>query len=77
MTLYEFNMLDDNDKYQTTWDKGVFIDSKVKKEERFVLYAIDMFFVEVRYDRATNTISDIKSFISGDILDKYVGSISF
>lgn len=77
MTLYEFNILDDNDKYQTTWDKGVFIDSKVRKEERYVLYAINMFFVEVRYDRTTNSISDIKSFISGHRLDKYVGSISF
>ncbi|WP_223032677.1 hypothetical protein [Hanstruepera marina] len=32
MTLYEFNLLSDHDKYQATWDLGTHIDSLVTKE---------------------------------------------
>jgi len=27
MTLYEFNILNDNNQYQAVWDNGTFIDS--------------------------------------------------
>ena len=75
MTLYEFNLLEENDKYQTTWDLGTHIDTVVDKEKRINLYAIDKFFVEVHYDSDSNKIVDIKSFIHGHNLDKYSGTI--
>lgn len=49
MTLYEFNILDENDKYQATWDLGTHIDTVVTKDLRINLYAINRFFVEVYY----------------------------
>ena len=41
------------------------------KYEKFNLYAINMFFVEVCYNSLENKISGIKSFKSGNLLDKY------
>jgi len=34
-------------------------------------YAIDMFFVEVVYDGEQNVITEVRSFKSGNSLDKY------
>jgi len=50
---------------------GIFIDNRVTKTERCNLYAIDMFFVEVVYDAKHNTITELRSFKTGHLLDKY------
>ena len=60
MTLYEFNLLD-----------IIETDNHITKDEKFNLYAINMFFVEVCYNSLENKISGIKSFKSGHLLDKY------
>ena len=60
MTLYEFNLLDIIEK-----------DNHITKDEKFNLYAIDLFFVEVCYNSLENKISGIKSFKSGHLLDRY------
>ena len=42
MALYEFNLLDINNQMETVNQKGIYI----TKDEKFNLYAINMFFVE-------------------------------
>ena len=71
MTLYEFNLLDINNQMETVNQQGVYLDNHITKTEKFNLYAINMFFVEVCYNSLENKISGIKSFKSGDLLDKY------
>ena len=71
MTLYEFNLLDINNQMETVNQQGVYLDNHITKNEKFNLYAINMFFVEVCYNSLENKISGIKSFKSGDLLDKY------
>ena len=71
MTLYEFNLLERDEKLSTVWDKGVFIDNYVTSKERCNLYAIDMFFVEIVLYPKTNEIININSFLQGYLLDKY------
>ena len=71
MTLYEFNSLTLEEKQAIVWDKGTFLDHYASKEERVNCYAIDKFFVEVVYDAEHNTITEVRSFKSGDSLDKY------
>ena len=71
MTLYEFNILTLEEKQASVWDKGTFLDNYVTKEERCNCYAIDKFFVEVVYDAEHNTITEIRSFKTGYLLDKY------
>tara|TARA_R110000824_G_scaffold34534_3_gene109426 strand:+ start:718 stop:957 length:240 start_codon:yes stop_codon:yes gene_type:complete len=71
MTLYEFNLLDINNQMETVNQQGVYLDNHTTKNEKFNLYAINMFFVEVCYNSLENKISGIKSFKSGHLLDKY------
>ena len=71
MTLYEFNLLDINNQMETVNQQGIYLDNHITKDEKFNLYAIDMFFVEVCYNSLENKISGIKSFKSGHLLDRY------
>jgi hypothetical protein len=71
MTLYEFNLLDTNNQMDTVNQKGIYLDNHITKTEKFNLYAIDKFFVEVCYNSIENRISDIKSFKGGFLLDRY------
>jgi len=71
MTLYEFNLLDINNQMETVNQQGVYLDNHITKNEKFNLYAINMFFVEVCYNSIENKISGIKSFKSGKLLDRY------
>ena len=71
MTLYEFNVLDLNNKMESVYQLGVYLDNYITETEKFNLYAIDMFFVEVTYSSIENRITGIKSFKSGHLLDRY------
>jgi hypothetical protein len=71
MTLYEFNLLDVNNQMEVVNQQGIYLDNHITKTEKFNLYAINMFFVEVCYYSLENKISGIKSFKSGHLLDKY------
>ncbi len=75
MTLYDFNKLLLKEKLTLVWDKGIFLDNYITKTERCNCYAIDKFFVEVVYDAEQNTITEVRSFKTGHLLDKY--SIDF
>jgi hypothetical protein len=61
MTLYEFNPLDINNQMETVNQQGVYLDKYINKNEKFNLYAINMFFVEFCYNSLENKISGIKS----------------
>ncbi len=71
MTLYGFNTLELNERMEAVNQYGTFIDNHVTKTERCNLYAIDKFFVEVVYDPEHNTITEVRSFKTGRLLDKY------
>lgn len=71
MTLYDFNKLDLNERMQCVNLYGTFLDNYIAKQERCNLYAIDKFFVEVVYNSEFNSITDIRSFKTGHLLDKY------
>jgi hypothetical protein len=71
MTLYDFNKLELNDRMEVVNQKGVFLDNFISEIERFNLYAIDKFFVEIEYNNTENKIVGLISFKTGDLLDKY------
>ena len=50
---------------------GTFLDNYIGNGERCNCYAIDKFFVEVVYDAEHNTITELSSFKTGHLLDKY------
>ena len=43
MTLYEFILLDKNQPYEVTIQKGEFVDFHLETNKRFALYAVKIF----------------------------------
>jgi hypothetical protein len=56
MKLYEFNGLDLNNQMETVNQQGVYLNNHITKNEKFNLYAINMFFIEVCYNTLVKTI---------------------
>ena len=71
MGIYDFNILSENDQYDTVFNKGQFVDTVTKDDVKYALYAVSMFWVEVTYDAKDNRITGIKSFVGGETLNKY------
>lgn len=76
MTLYEFNLLIEEDKLISIWDIGEFIDNHISTKGIKNLYAINKFYVEVIYDAKTNKIIGVESFKTGKDLDKYLPNLN-
>jgi len=71
ITLYEFLALSDQEQYDIIFTQGDCIDLRIEKKMKFLLYAVDLFFVEVEYENVRNKIINNRAFVSGGILDKY------
>jgi len=71
MTLYEFNVLDFNDRMQTVNQYGTLLDNYITQDININCYVLDRFFVEVVYDADHNAITEVRSFKYGHSLDKH------
>lgn len=71
MTIEEFNKLSTHDKYDLTFNHGVFIEYFVHGNQRVALYSIFRFYVEVEYITSENKINELTSFDDGELLGKY------
>ncbi|UJH91671.1 hypothetical protein LZ575_03005 [Antarcticibacterium sp. 1MA-6-2] len=73
ITLYEFLALPDQGQYDVVFSSGDYLDIRIEESRRYVLYAVDRFFVEVEYDNDKNKIKGKRAFVQGELLDKYTG----
>ena len=64
MTLYQFKLLDLNTQAEILWEKGVLLADRADDKNKFLLYQLDGFYVEVMYNPESNCIEAFKSFIS-------------
>ena len=71
ITLYNFNKLSLEDKQAVLWKDGQFLDNHITDKKKCNCYALDKFFVEVVYDAEYNTITELRAFKIGHLLDKY------
>ena len=72
MGLYEFKMLSEQEQFNEVLNgAGIYLDNYLNGNQRFNLYALAMFFVEVEYNNATNKIVGLRAFKTGDLLDRY------
>lgn len=71
MTLEEFNSLPDFDQYDIIYNEGEFIDAILDGSDRYVLYAVETFFVELYYKSIPNKVVGKRAFVTGKLLDKY------
>ena len=71
MTLYEYKMLSEDEQYDTVFAKGNADPASQVSNSKYVLYAIDKFFVEVEWNVETDEILGKGVFKEGDSLDRY------
>jgi hypothetical protein len=80
MTLYEFNLLENNDKKAAVvWEHGVHIASRLSPlvtDVKILLYQLPRFYVEVYFNDDENKILRLLSFCSVDNLEPYLSSIN-
>ena len=72
MTLYEFNALSDQDQQTAVWERSNFVISCREGRDYLNLYAIDRFFVEMRYNPDLNQITQCRGFSSISSLEPYL-----
>ena len=64
ISLYEYNLLPEDEKSQMIWDHGTFITNKADDFKAVNLFSLSSFYVEIWYDRVNNKITQIRSFNS-------------
>ena len=64
MTLYQFNVLTENEKTAIVWSKGDFVFERKENNFSILLYQVQSFYVEVFYSGNENKISRFRSFSS-------------
>ena len=62
MILYEFNQLDELEQIETFWVEGQKVGERLSKSFRYVLYQVNGFYVEIKYNMVMNVIYAMRSF---------------
>jgi hypothetical protein len=76
MKLDEFIRLGLGDKADLLWREGVYLENHCEKNQTVNLYYIFNFYVEVIVSHSTYRIREIKAFMNGTRLDKYLQKIN-
>jgi len=76
MTLYHFNFLDEAEKANIVWEKGVLVGERSDAFHQIRLYQVDGFHVEVYHHTHFNVITSFKSFSNMKKLEPYLEEIS-
>ena len=71
MTLYEYKILSEDDQWDAVFYIGKFLDIFIEGNSKYVLYAIDKFFIEVEWNIENDNIIGKGEFKCGETLDKY------
>ncbi|TSE07406.1 MULTISPECIES: hypothetical protein [Aquimarina] len=76
MTIEAFNSLSEGQQYRIVFSQGTFVDTFIEDQERYILFAIDRFFVEIHFTGYSDNVVYIKAFITGHLLNKYLPEIT-
>jgi hypothetical protein len=76
MTFLQFKSLSEYKQYEILKQKGVIIAQRITTAYKFLLYQIDSFYVELKYNLFETKIEDMKCFLDTKGLDPYLGDIS-
>lgn len=75
MSLYEFNALPESERLALVWECSTYLLRRHLGTCWLSLYAVDTFFVEVRYNTRQNQITACRSFRSTNTLEPYLAQI--
>jgi len=48
-----------------------YLDALIKGSTRYLLYSLGLFFVEIEYNSMDNKIVNKRSFVTGELLERY------
>jgi len=71
LPLYQYKLLSGHEQYDLLFTQGDFLDMVMEGNSRFAVYGLFRFFVEVEYNNKENKIIGLKSFVTGEIMEKY------
>ena len=71
MTLDEYKMLSEDEQYDIVFSKGKFLDIVIEGNSKYVLYAINKFFIEVEWNNEKDEIIGKGEFKGGDSFDRH------
>ena len=75
MTLYQFNVLSDDEKAAILLSKGDFVIERKENNFSILLYQVEWFYVDAFYSRKEYKISRLRSFSSTEQLEPYLTNI--
>jgi len=78
MTLIQFDQKNENEQRELIKSRGVFMGSRLKGENKILLYQVDSFYIELFYDRFEEIqipIRLLRTFEGVDSLDPYLKKI--
>jgi len=75
MTLFDFQLLPEQEQVNSLYHDGVYIGKRKAKETTILLYQLDSFYVEVFYRSYRRHISRIRCSGSTIFLDPYLEQI--
>ena len=64
MTLYQFNRLDELEQLEAVWEHGALVAEREDEVNRYKLYQISSFYVEVEWHKEYNVRRAFYSFAS-------------
>ena len=68
MNIYEFIKLSETEKGAAIWD-GEFLAERLSNEQRYALYHLGEFFVEVEYNPKENKLNSLRPFKTKKLLE--------
>ena len=75
ITLYEFNSLTKNEKVEVLCECAIYLCERPDAVFRVVLYQINNFYIEVKYDTINNCIIEFLLFTNTKLLEPYLKQI--
>ena len=75
MTRYHFNILEENEKANIIWGRGVLVGVRAEAFHTVRLYQVDAFYVEVYHHNHFNVITKMQSFSNTNKLQPYLEAI--
>ncbi len=76
MTLFEYQLLTENEKIDLLYKEGIYIGKRKERGNSIILYQYGDFYVEIYYRKYRCFISHIKCFKSTEPLNPYLEQIS-
>ena len=75
ITLYEFNSLNDNEKYEAIMEYATYVADRIEDQYKILLYQFENFYVELFYNSQDNVIVRFRSFTTQELLRPYLNQI--